>query len=218
VLSVLGGRVWAAGSHVSVPVCFSDTGDNTEVACSADADHACPPGTSGNSFVDHVGSGASLIVESIPTQSSGSADDTVTFEVPGRRETIVNTDDTSEQTAEVLKAYQLEAIDMVALPGGQFVSVVVNSSYFKEQAGEQDPFSGDTEIVLPCQLANTSDWLLMDMANLTVFDRVRTRCDLMTGQSDDIFKKWKCDDTTPEETSAVSAYTPISVGALFGAR
>lgn len=211
VLSVLGGRVWAAGSHASLPVCLKPGAGNNEIPCVPESDESCPP-PSGNvtNFIGFVKTGANLIVESIPTQAGGA---TVTFDVPDRRESIINTDDGAGQHAEVLNSFSAEPVDLVALPGGQYVSLVARSSYFIQQLGDQNGF-----IVIPCLKATTADWLLMDMASVSVASRVRTSCALVMGASDDEFKNWACDATTEQETSTQGSYEATSVGALFGAR
>ena len=213
VLSVLGGRVWAAGSHASSPVCLQpgQTAGNSEIPCVPESDESCPPPqATETSFIGYVRTGASLIVESIPTRA-GQA--TVTFDVPDRRQSIINTDDSASQHAEVLNSFSAEPIDLVALPGGQYVSLVARSSYFIQQLGDQNGF-----IVIPCLKATTADWLLMDMASVSVAGRVRTSCALTVGPSDDEFVHWACDTPTQQETSTQGTYEATSVGALFGAR
>ncbi len=208
VLTVLGGRVWAAGSHASVPACLDDNGDS--IACDITSDESCPPPHDAPpNFIGYVSTGANLIVESIPTQGS---DMTVEFDVPARTQTIVNTDDDAAQHAQVLNAFSVDPVDLVALPGGQYVSVVASSTYFIQQLGTE------TEILLPCLKASTGDWLLMDMASTSVADRVRTECELITGPSDAEFMDWACDTPTQQEMSTQGDYLPTSVGALFGAR
>lgn len=213
VLTVLGGRVWAAGSHASTPTCFDDNGKSAP--CADDSDISCPT-TSGpvSTFVAYVTEGAHLIVASIPTSGSG---DPVTFDVPDRRETIVSTDDDAQQHAQVLRAFGTEPLDLVALPGGQFVGVVTTSNYFIQQLVATDQF-GDPHVVLPCLSADTSDWLLLDMASVSIASRVRTRCELAVGDAEPPFQNWACDAPAANETSKFGDFTPSSVGALFGAR
>ena len=206
-VSVLGGRVWAVGSHPSTPSCL-DANTNQTVKCTTTTDESCPTPDTVGSYVAYVADGAHLIVDSIPTDGG----DPITFDVPGRRETIVSLEDEAREHAQVLKAIDMEPLDLVALPGGQYVSVVTRSSYFVQQL-----LFGGTQIVLPCLKASTGDWLLFDMASVSIASRVRTQCDLQVGPSD-VFKTWGCDDPPAQETSREGDYLPTSVGALFGAR
>ena len=207
VLTVLGGRVWAAGTHASVPTCLDDKTGNM-ATCSLQSDKSCPPDqtTTGN-FLAFVTAGANLIVESIPTGGG----DPITFDVPDRRETIVNTDDDAHEHAQVLRAFDTLPLDLVALPGGQYLALVTTSNYFVQQLTD-----GISTVILPCLNADTADWLLIDMASESIASRVRTKCDLVVGPADPPFINWACDDPPSNEQSKFGSYTPASVGALFG--
>jgi hypothetical protein len=73
-------------------------------------------------------------------------------------------------------------------------------------------------VLLPCIDASTSDWLLLDMASTSIVQRVRTSCVAVDGPSDTIFNDWDCDEAPLGERPAFGPYTPLSVGAMFGAR
>jgi hypothetical protein len=127
---------------------------------------------------------------------------------------MVSLDDPAGQHAQVLRALSMQPLDLVTLPGGQYVSLITTNTYFILSL-----ISGSTEI-LPCLSATTSDWLLMDMASSSIANRVRTQCDLMpvVAPPGTIFPKWKCEDAPVGQTPMLGEYQPISVGALFGAR
>jgi len=76
-----------------------------------------------------------------------------------------------------------------------------------------------TTVILPCLKLTTADWMLMDMASSSVASRVRTKCDYIPAMDlGTMFPDWMCEDAPEGETPTQGDYTPISVGALFGAR
>lgn len=206
VIAVAGGRVFAAGTEASQPVCANQLGQ--DVTCQPDSAALCPPpGSPPPSVVDYVSQGAHLVVLSIPIAGGMP----ITIDLPARRETIFDTDDPAEQHAQVLQAFGAVPLDLVALPGGQFIGLIASNNYFIQQLT-----SGATTI-LPCLDATTADWLLIDMASASIAQRVRTSCQLVVGPADD-FPNWECDTPPLGERSAFGDYVPVSIGALFGAR
>lgn len=197
VLTVAGDRVFAAGTKASSPVCTPGT---DEASCMPSSTITCPHAGGGNRL-RWVTNGASLLIQSIPL----SGIDEITLNVPGRRETVIDTGDMAEQHAQVLKAFGVVPLDLVALPGGQYVGVVTKSRYYVEDGG----------IELPCLDVTTGDWLLVDMASSAVALRVRTSCTGMVGAS--LFP-WLCEAPPDGQQRAFESYMPVSVGALFGAR
>lgn len=198
VLTVAGDRVWAAGTHTSTPECSTGT-------CTPTTPITCPqPGGSHLSFVT---AGASVIVQSIPLGGGPP----ITLAVPDRRETIVDKSDPAEQHAQVLKALGTVPLDLVSLPGGQYVAIVTKSRYYIEE------LTSGALTILPCLDATTADWLLVDMASSSVAQRVRTACSVTVGPSQ-IFDMWGCDLAPEGERNAFPDYQPTSVGALFGSR
>lgn len=202
VLAVAGNRIWAAGTQVSMPECSSGSGD-----CAATSMVSCTGGTSND--VVYVDQGASIIVSSIPLDGG----DPIKFVAPPRRETIIDSRDDAMQHAQLLKAISAVPVDLVTLPGGQYVSLITKSRYFIVTL--RNIITG--EVILPCLDAETHDWMLFDLASSAVSQRVRTFCSVvvqpMTGQ----FPMWQCDQPPESETSEME-YKPTSVGALFGAR
>lgn len=199
VLTVAGDRVWAAGTKSSTPACTSGCTPTTPVAC---------PQPSGNHLA-YVTEGARVIVKSIPLDGGMP----ITLEVPGRRETMVDVGDEAKQHAQVLKALGVVPVDLVTLPGGQYVALVTKSRYYIEEL--RDPLVG---AILPCLDAVTGDWILIDMASSSVAQRVRTACNLITGPAA-VFDMWACDDPPEGERNKFPmSYLPTSVGALFGSR
>lgn len=201
VLAVAGNRIWAAGTQVSDPEC-SDT-----AACASTSLVSCTGGTADD--VVYVAEGASVIVASIPLDGGTP----IKFVAPPRRETIIDSRDDAQQHAQLLKAISTVPVDLVTLPGGQYVSLITKSRYFIVTL--RNIITG--EVILPCLDAETHDWLLVDLASSAVSQRVRTFCSVvvqpMTGQ----FPMWECDQPPEAELSEIE-YKPTSVGALFGAR
>jgi len=209
-LAVANQRVWAVGSKASVPKC-EDMNANP-VTCTASSAISCT--ASSNNALAYVSTGANLIMLSIPIDGSTAPTE---IDIPEPRETMVSQDDPGGQHAQVLRALSMQPIDLVTLPGGQYVSVVTTNTFFILSL-----FVGNTE-VLPCLSATTSDWLLIDTASSSVANRVRTYCYLMPviAPPGTIFPKWACDDPPVGQANAFGdppGYQPISVGALFGAR
>jgi hypothetical protein len=204
VLTVAGEHVWAAGTKASTPVCANSSG---MVACSSAAVADCNA-TSGTVFL-YVTAGTNLIVQSIPLDGSAATE----VDVPEPRETMISLQDDAHQHAQVLRSLAMTPLDLVTLPGGQYVSLVTTNTYYIAALAQ-----GAT-VILPCLKTQTADWMLMDMASSSVASRVRTQCNLMIGTpAGTMFPDWACEDAPEGETPTQGDYTPISVGALFGAR
>ena len=201
VLTVSADRIWAAGTRATTIQCSTATG-----ACLPTTPLACPQPTSG-AHVAFAVEGAGITVLSIPL-GGGTP---ITLDVPGRRETIFDKNDAAKQHAQVLKALSTLPLDLVALPGSQYVALVTKSRYYIEQ------LDNGVQIILPCLDATTGDWLLLDAASASIAQRVRTACNLTVGPAD-IFTDWECDAPPDGEGSDFGDYMPTSVGALFGAR
>ena len=197
VVTVAGDRVWAAGMKQSSPTCTNPGG-----TCSPTTSIQCPV-TSNTDRLRWVTDGASVIIESVPLTDGAP----IRLDVPDQRETIIDTSDAALQHAQVLKALGAVPLDLVVLPGGQYVGLVMKSRYYVEDA---DPF-------LPCLDVTTGDWLLVDMASSSVAQRVRTAC---TGRVSPQVPQWVCEDPPNGQRRAtgIDPYMPTSVGALFGAR
>ena len=101
--------------------------------------------------------GAQLMIESIPL-GGGTA---IEIDLPERRETMLDASDprdSAHENARVLHPIYFEPLDLVVLPGGQYIAVVTKSTYYTmEFVG---PTSGGTAVILPCLTADTGDWLL----------------------------------------------------------
>jgi len=203
VITVANERIWAAGTKPSTPVCTNSSG--TTVTCPANAMSGCS--ATGTAIV-FVTTGASLVVSSIPIAGGMPTE----VDVPDARETIISLQDDAKQHAQVLRTFSLQPLDLVTLPGSQYVSLVTKNTYYIAALGNS---SG---IILPCLEATTGNWLLMDMASASVTSRVRTNCDPFFGPSNSIFTDWDCDAAPEGQASTQGDYMPISVGALFGAR
>ncbi len=198
VLTVAGDRVWAAGTKMSTPACTSGCAATTPVAC---------PQPGGNHLA-YVTEGAHVIVKSIPLDGMNA----VTLDVPGRRETMVDKGDTAKQHAQVLKALGVVPLDLVTLPGGQYVGLITKSRYYIEE------LSDGFQTILPCLDASTGDWMLIDMASSSVAQRVRTQCTVIVGPGA-FFGMWECDVPPDGERNLMpTQYQPTSIGALFGSR
>jgi hypothetical protein len=202
-ITVLGDRVIAVGTHPSTPVCSTSSGTITQ--CTTSTMQACPE--QGTTLLSFVTDGARLVVQSFSIAGQTPID----VELPERRETMIDIDDPARQHAQVLHPLSTVPLDIVALPGGQYVSIVTKNSYYIESA------SDGVQYILPCLKASTSDWLLVDLASTSITQRIRTKCDLVYRQNA-YFSNWACDDPPPAERSTQGDYTPVSVGALFGVR
>jgi len=198
-IAVQGDRVWAAGTEPSTPSCLTGP-------CTATSSLACPETT--NARVSYVDQGARLAVQSIPA-AGGPA---TTVVLPERRETMIDTMDPSHQHAQVLHPLTSVPLDLVTLPGGQYVAIVMKNSYFIDST-----FDG-LQYILPCLKVSSADWLLVDMASSSIGQRVRPHCMITNMRQGAYFSSWACDDPPEAETAKQGDFTPLSVGALFGAR
>lgn len=164
-------------------------------------------------MISFVGRDAQLIVQSSPL-SGGMP---LVVNLPARRETMYEATDPAKQHAQVLHSLGVVPHDLVVLPGGQYLGLVTESRYFIKEL--ETTLFGSPYILLPCLDGTTSDWLLIDVASSSISQRVRSRCDLEVGPSNDLFRSWVCDDPPPGEGPAMQQqYVPLSVGAIFGER
>lgn len=206
-IAVANQRLWAVGAKPATPTCTNASG--AVVTCPANAMSGCS--ATGTAIV-YVTTGSSLVVESIPV-AGGMAQE---VDVPDQRETIISLQDDAHQHAQVLRTFGLQPLDLVVLPGGQYVSLITKNTYYIAALGTGPP---QNAIILPCIEATTGNWLLVDMASASVAQRVRTQCPMpLVGPSDSIFTDWDCDDPPEGQAPLQGAYMPTSVGALFGAR
>lgn len=199
-VAVLGDRVYATGTTPSTPVC-------TTGQCTTSASTACPE--TSNNRVSYVTNGARLLVQSLPIAGG----DAITVELPELRETMVDTSDLARQHAQVLHPLGTVPLDLVVIPGGQYVSVVTRSSFYIESLVNQA-----AQLVLPCMKTQSADWVLVDMASSSVAQRVRTHCEITAIRPGAYFDMWACDQPPEAERSTQGDYVPLSIGALFGAR
>lgn len=198
-VAVLGDRAYAAGTKPSLPLCTGTCSSTTSTAC---------PETSTNR-VNYIQEGARLLVHSVPI-AGGTP---VTIELPERDQTMLDAGDGAGSHAQVMHPFGTVPLDLVALPGGQYVSVVTKNYYYIESA--VDATFG---VILPCIKAETADWMLIDIASSSIAQRVRAHCMITNIRSGALFPDWKCDDPPEGEMSKHGDYTPVSVGALFGVR
>ncbi len=211
-LAVAGGRVIAAGTQKSAPICNNNTTGQPATCVDTSSTKCTGGGPPPQTSVDYVSDGAHLIVVSSPLAGGMP----ITIDLPGRRETILDDDDPAHQHAQVLQSFGTVPLDLVALPGGQHVGIVTASNYYIQQLSD-----GIGGVILPCLNATTADWLLLDLATNSIAQRVRTSCALDVGPADPPptgFPSWKCDVPPLGERSVFGEYVPQSVGALFGAR
>src|SRR5690606_24928640 len=101
-------------------------------------------------------------------------------------------------------------LDLVVIPGGQYVSVVTRSSFYIESLINQA-----AQLVLPCMKTESADWVLVDMASSSTAQRVRTHCEITAMRQGAYFSNWECDEPPEAERSTQGDYEPVSVGALF---
>jgi hypothetical protein len=211
-LTVTGERIWAAGTAPSQAQCSTDPEGDTG-ACSTGATASC---TDQSAEIVYVTDGAHLIMQSIPEANPSSL---VQVDVPEPTETIISTDDPGLQHAQVLKSLAMTPLDLVTLPGGEYVSVVLQTRYFIQSLLETQ---GESEqVLLPCLDVTTGDWELFDYASTSVTQRVRTTCNLVVGSVDGSttpFVHWACDEAPDGQNPLQGTYLPTSVGALFGSR
>jgi hypothetical protein len=131
---------------------------------------------------------------------------------PGRRrETMIDRDDPAHEHAQVMKPMSALPLDLVVLAGGEFIAIGTRYKY------HSSAYTVGLSVVLPQMDATTSDLILIDGATLAPAQRVRTDCDLVTGQAD-IFPNWDCIATEAAETPRLGQFEPSALGALFGAR
>jgi hypothetical protein len=133
------------------------------------------------------------------------------FTLGRNRETMIDMDDPAHEHAQVMKPMSALPLDLVVLAGGEFVAVATRYMY------HSNALTSGITIVLPQMDATTSDLILVDGATLTAAQRIRTDCDLTTGQAD-IFPNWECGAPDEAEVPRLGTFEPSALGALFGAR
>ena len=206
ILTVDASRVWAAGTKAAVALC-SD-GNSGTGTCTPASTTRCPARFTSGSIAatsrraDH---------RAVDPARGRHADHDRAADAPRVDRRLRRP---GGQHSQVLRALGTTPLDFVVLPGGQYIGIVTKSQYYIEELTG----GGGTPIYLPCLDAQTSDWLLLDVATSSVAQRVRTECSLVVGPSDDIFPDWQCDVAPAGEGPQFGDYTPISVGGLFGAR
>lgn len=181
------------------------TSGGVATACTTTTSTACPE--TGTTRLSYVTNGARLVVQSMPIGGGNP----IELELPERRETMIDAGDVARQHAQVLHPLGTVPVDLVALPGNQYVSVVTKNTYYIES------LSDGLQYILPCIKSTTADWLLIDLASSSIAQRVRTSCQL-TFRTDAYFSDWECDEPPAAERSTQGDYMPLAVGALFGAR
>jgi hypothetical protein len=212
VVAVSGDTVFAAGSQPSMPVCYDS--NNNPTTCMAGDSQTCPEQTTSGSVVAYAMTGASLVLTSFPVGNGSAA---TMLALPEQLETMVDPDEDADQHAEVLHAMSLGVLDLVVLPGQQYVSLVTTNSYYTLEFGIGN--GGDSQLIIPCLAATTNNWMLLDLESASVAQRIRTNCDLTVGSGGSaVFPDWVCADPPAGEAPAQGSYTPTSVGALFGSR
>lgn len=208
VLAVSDQRVWAVGTKPATPVCVNSS--NQQVACTSSSVADCNA-TSGTVYL-YVTTGASLVIDSIPLAGG----DPTEVDVPEPRENMVSQDDDAHQHVQELRAMTLLPVDLVALPGSQYLSLITQNMYYIAALVD----GSSNQEILPCLKTQTADWMLMDMSSASTAARVRTKCDLTVGPTPNgtIFPRWACEDAPAGQMPTQGEFTPMSVGALFGAR
>jgi hypothetical protein len=161
--------------------------------------------------IDYVEDDAIAQVISVDIRGGGP----LAFALPRRRETMIDTDDPAREHAQVMKPMSALPIDLVVLAGGEFVAIGTRYMFHSNALVQSGPFGNIT--VLPVMDATTSDLILIDGATTTAAQRVRSQCDLTTGNAD-IFPNWECGATDEAEMPRFAEFETLSLGALFGAR
>jgi hypothetical protein len=206
VLTVAGGRVFAAGTKPAVPRCNRVGG-----ACDVNAPIVCREGIKDMEVLGqyaYASEAAQLVIASIPT-SGGPA---LTVELPGRTETVQALADPALELSSVMRALAAVPLDLVALPGNQYVGVITTNRYNATYLADAGA------VIVPCFNVRASDWLLIDMANASFAQEVRSSCELTVGGAD-YFAEWQCAPPLPGHGPLNNIpYVPQSVGAMFGAR
>jgi hypothetical protein len=204
-IAVSSDRLFAVGTRPSVPTC-------ADGVCSSTDATACPDNLANPDRLSWVSDGARLVVSSMKI----TGENKVKLELPERRETMIDTADMASSHAQVLHPLGTVPLDLVVLPGGQYVSIVTRNQYFVESLYDQL----SAIYVLPCMKTTSADWLLVDLASSSIAQRVRTSCQITAQRTaNTYFDKWACDAAPAGEANTQGAdYIATSVGALFGAR
>jgi hypothetical protein len=209
VVAVSGDQVFAAGSQPSIPACIDSTSNPTP--CTPNAKASCPQQATPSDVIAYAMTGASLVIKSFPIRMGSAA---TSLALPEQQETMLDPDDNAGQFAEVLHTMSLAPLDLVVLPGQQYLALLTTNSYYTIEIGDN---AGN--LLIPCLSATTSNWILLDMAAASVAQRIRTNCNLTVGPDPTAqFPSWVCATPTGETPTIGSTYAPTSVGALFGAR
>lgn len=129
-------------------------------------------------------------------------------------ETFVATDlDFPDQSVtQQLHANEAVAEDLVILPGGQHLALLVRTVIHGDEV--VDPFFG---VIIPTLDVTTREYWLLDAATRVFTQRVRPECTIIVGPSDIPYTQdWEC---PPDIDPAVEGtFLPTGLTALFGAR
>jgi hypothetical protein len=113
-----------------------------------------------------------------------------------------------------LHANWVEAQDLVILPGGEQVALLLSTVLHGDALGD-DGFGG---VLIPETDVTTEEYWVFDPSSAVITQRVRTTCDVEEGPCGTfcLVPEWAC---LPDIASpAAGAFSPTGIAALFGAR
>ncbi|MCG8425327.1 MAG: hypothetical protein MJE77_46195 [Proteobacteria bacterium] len=149
--------------------------------------------------------GARLVLVS----SDVAGDDRISVELPALQERARAPafSDPGEETTRQIDADNIVAYDLAAVPGNDFVAVLTRG-WFHASAQGIGP-------VFPELFVSNREYMLIDTATGAVVQRVRTLCELTAGPA--VVGPWEC-TLAPGQLATESAYEPLGIAALYGAR
>jgi hypothetical protein len=165
-----------------------------------------------------VGTGQRLVLASVGTDGSGSS----RLEMPVTEERAVSIElDEPGHSAEMrLEADLLQPASLTVLPDGRQVALLVRAQFHAPKTIEPvEVFPGVIvdSVILPEMDLETSEYLLIDTAAVTLVHRLRTRCDLTWLMGEAFIDIWACGRAPGQDVTA-DPFVPRGLAVLYGER
>ena len=165
-----------------------------------------------------IGNGQRLVIASVGTDGTGST--RVDMPVTEERATSTELDEPGHSAEMRLEADELYPTSLTVLPDGRQVALLVRAKFHAAKTIEPVevlPGVFVDEVILPEMDIDTSEYLLIDTAAVTLVHRLRTRCDLTWLMGEAFIDIWAC-GRAPGQDVVADPFTPRGLAVLYGER